>query len=286
MKNKLHVTIAAILLTLILNKVNAQNYKDQFKNDICNCFENKINELRNSRSAYEQCFNKALPNHASAIDASINEENQQLKYKKGQELRKELKFKFFYELVSSCDMYYQILEEERQRKLMSAKSRVSRSHLERINQQVAMTPNSTSYYRRAETYFYLGELKLAEADIRESLKLHKTGYNAAYLKKEQTLLGWILEEQKRYPEAIEIYNNVYNNGYSYGYYYYQDTKILAALVKRKAGIKGNTTSQPTVDNAANANNQKQIPAVNTSGSQPKKPTTAKPKKDLKKLFKL
>lgn len=223
----MRISIVLLCLIFIGNKnVVSQNYKEKFKADICNCFQHGLAENdKISKQAYKKCFDKNLIKYAVFIDAEIEEENIRVKYRKGQLARQELRKKFKHELVYSCDVYFNSIEDERRRIKLQAQSVVYTSDIERLNQQIAMTPNSANYFKRGKVNFYLGNLKNAEADVRESLKLSKPYGSAMY----SALLAWILEEQKRYSEAVAIYSEI-NTAY-----YNSEIEILKAVANKKAG---------------------------------------------------
>lgn len=215
----------------------AQEYKEKFKADICNCLDTEIEIRRQIRNAFDTCFNKNLPTYATIIDASLEEGTPVLKYQKGQLRRTELKFMFLHELVYSCDLYFQEIEAERQRQLAVGRSRTYPSDLEKLNQTVALHPHPKSYMQRARTHFYLGNLKEAEADVLKSLEVNPYGQQGLYTRKEKLFLAWILEEQKRYKEAVTLYNESYAGNFDI------ETPILKAIAHKKAGGKQATTMQ-------------------------------------------
>ena len=206
-----------------------QAYKEKFKADICNCLSTEVESRRQIRNAFDACFNKNLPTYATLIDASVEEETPALKYQKGQLLRVELKRAFLSELVYSCDLYFQEIESERQRQLATGRSRTYASDLEKLNQAVAMQPLPQAYIQRAKTHFFLGNLKDAEADLRKSLEVNPYGQQGVYSRKEKLLLAWVLEEQKRYAEAVTLYEESYAGNFDF------DVLMLRAVAHKKAG---------------------------------------------------
>ena len=231
-----------ILLFLVSSTswLGAQSYAAAFKSDICDCLPEQLESQRNINRALERCFRKALPTYAAQIDAAINEENAIQRYQKGQKKRSDLMYAFKHEMVYSCDLYFETLEANRSRQLEQGQAATDEEDLVNRNELVAMQPNFGTYLERGRTHFFLGNLKEAESDFRESLRLYEeivknVNIPAVYL------LAWVLEEQKQYSQAFQLLNKEYNNRPIY------TTALFRALAHRKSG--GNSpipvTAKPT-----------------------------------------
>ena len=207
----------------------AQNYKDSFKSDICDCLTQEKLKRRLTENTYNTCYKQTLPNYAAQIDAQIVEEDVSQKFYKGQLARKELLQSFKYELVYSCDTYYEFLEGLRVSRRLIAAEQVKEGDLESYNQQVALTPNAVTYFMRAQLQFKLGNLKEAESDIDKSIEVNPNKENVKSLRSELLLLGWIYEEQNRFNDAITVYDKIYLGDYD------TEILILRALADRKSG---------------------------------------------------
>ena len=169
--------------------------------------------------------------YADKIDASIEEDNASLKYVKGQEIRRELKNSFKYELVFTCDMYFNTLESERQSQLSKGRAKAYVSELESLNERVASHPVPLNYLARGVKHFMLGNLDQAESDLRKCLELNPNAVGNNYPKQETVVLAWILEEQGKIKEALETLNRIRKNTYD------TELPVLKAIVQRKSGSK-------------------------------------------------
>jgi tetratricopeptide (TPR) repeat protein len=257
---------------LINLKTNAQSYKDSFSADLCTCLqeENTNNKIR-QLSLFDECFKKHLTDYAYLIDGKIDEIDKILKFKKGQRARLELSHYFKYELVYTCDFYYYTLMSGNQKLIEVARERADSTKLEQWNQNVAMSPNHEYYLQRARLHFKLGNLKEAEADIRQSLDINPYANTLMFTKGSKLLLALVLEGQKRYDEAIAIYDQIYRGVYD------TRTAVLRALVKRKSGAPFDI---PKIAKQNMVNSK-----VNNNGKQ--KPKTKKDSSDaLRKLLKI
>lgn len=266
--------IILCLIVVFVNLSNSQSYETKFKADMCACMEGEVVNARVLKTVLEKCFRQELTTYAVLIDAQIDEDNINLKYQKGQLARRELFKKFNYEMVYSCDFYFNTLVTGRQKAMEKKRLKTDSTDLEHANQRVAMSPNSSAYFKRAQTQFYLGNLKEAEIDIRESIRVHPYTDKEMYTIKEKLVLALILEEQKQYKEAIVIYNQAYE------YTKDVDAAVLSAIANRKSGgIK-------TVFNSKDKGSSK----ISTSDSEKKKSIDKSEKKteksDLRKLFNL
>ncbi len=271
--------IAIALILAVSSKSYTQSYQEKYKADICQCIEAEKADVKHLESSFEKCFKKHITKYAVSIDAEIKEANSTQKYVKGQKARLELKQKFKYELVNSCNYYFNTLNNARQLVLKKLRALpVDSTELEKQNQNVALKPHWQNYFSRAQVYFKLGRLKKAEQDLLESLKINPYGKMPLYVRKEMLLLAWVLEEQNRFNEAIEIYNKISIGKID------SEVDILKTIVKRRQGNKYNS-SKVTIKQTINKN-KKLTPLKKTEATKNK---ASKPKdsiQSLKKLFKL
>jgi len=278
-----------LFLTSSTSWLGAQSYTAAFKSDICDCLPEQLETQRNVNRALERCFRKALPTYAAQIDTSINEENAIQRYQKGQKKRSDLMYAFMHEMVYSCDLYFETVEANRSRQLEQGQAATDEEDLVNRNELVAMQPNFGAYLERGRTNFYLGNLKEAENDLKESLRLYEeivknVNIPAVYL------LAWILEEQKQYSQAFQLLNKEYNNRPIY------TTALFRAIAHRKSGGNSpipitNTTSEQrsnTKDKETNIVDKlkKTISDSPSNNSERSRKKEEKPKAttDLNKLF--
>tara|TARA_R110002049_G_scaffold127163_2_gene283762 strand:+ start:1132 stop:1974 length:843 start_codon:yes stop_codon:yes gene_type:complete len=276
--------IIYILLVLNLSFVNAQNYKSAFRSDVCNCLEEESLKRVLTENAFKRCLRETLPKYATQIDASIIEEDTQQKFLKGQLARKDLLLAMPSELIYSCDVYYKHINFLRTSSLLIMRENAKEDEIEKYDQMVALTPSATAYFMRAKVHFKLGNIKETEADIAKSLELNPNSENTISTRHELMLLAWVLEEQERYKEAIEIYDKVY-----FGALDSEVAKLRALADKKSGGTIANIPVNVTVENKENSNVNSRIKTVKVNRTDNKSTPSTKVKKDstsLKKIFKL
>lgn len=225
------LTVTVLLFSC--NLICSQSFENNFKNDICVSFEEEFSKVRNTQIAFKNCFVKALPAYAEIIDGAINEENQSEKFKKGQEAREALKQKFQVELIYSCDFYYLVKLEERNKLMARGVIGVSLADVPKLNELVAMYPKAMNYAKRGAVHLFLGNLKLAESDLRESISRNSDNQRFSSVSKQTALLALVMEEQNRLNEAKALYAQIYENTKDI------EAAMFQALVNRRSGSKTN-----------------------------------------------
>ncbi|WP_179320390.1 tetratricopeptide repeat protein [Winogradskyella helgolandensis] len=247
--------------------VNAQAYKNGFRADVCACLEEESLKRTLTENAFKACLRETLPKYAAQIDAQIVESDVNVKFQKGQLARKDLLVAMPYELIYTCDVYFNHLNYQRTSKKLIARKNANESDLEKYNQMVALTPNKMAYYMRAQLQFNLGNIKAAEADVNKSLEINPFRENAKSTRHELLLLAWIYEEQENYSAAVALYDKIYMGDYD------AEVARLRALADRKAG--GTVANIPKVEQVEIVKNKnaatrrrdtEKKPSVNTKSS--------------------
>ncbi|WP_178984067.1 tetratricopeptide repeat protein [Winogradskyella helgolandensis] len=247
--------------------VNAQAYKNGFRADVCACLEEESLKRTLTENAFKACLRETLPKYAAQIDAQIVESDVNVKFQKGQLARKDLLLAMPYELIYTCDVYFNHLNYQRTSKKLIARENANESDLEKYNQMVALTPNKMAYYMRAQLQFNLGNIKAAEADVNKSLEINPFRENAKSTRHELLLLAWIYEEQEKYSAAVALYDKIYMGDYD------AEVARLRALADRKAG--GTLANIPKVEHVEIVKNKnaatrrrdtEKKPSVNTKSS--------------------
>lgn len=196
--------LLVLILSLFYSELTAQNYKDNFRNDICNCFEEAQPETYSLDQTVGKCFREQLPKYADLIDREIKDTVVMIKLRKGQLARQNLFYTYKYELIYTCERYSALADSARAEQLSAfKKTHGNEEYLKRANEQVAMSPNWFSYHRRSQIHFALGNLNKAEEDIRYAMSI--MNYEDPQYK---LLLAWILEEKKEYGKALPIYDEL------------------------------------------------------------------------------
>ncbi|MEP5338371.1 MAG: hypothetical protein ABJL44_10605 [Algibacter sp.] len=253
---KVKSTLAFFIIFGIYS-VSAQNYLNNFKSDICQCLEEKQLTVNSIGSEYNKCFTRHLVSYAPLIDTSIDIEDKNLKYLEGQKIRSNLSLKFKYELMYSCDTYFYAFERGIYKLKEKSKQLGDSVKLQKMHELVAMQPHWHSYASRAKEYYNLNDLRKAEQDALKSIELSPYGTNVLQIRPQRLFLSQVYEDQKRYDEAIKLYDGIILGDIDY------KTKMLKAIVVRK---KNGNYDPPTIDTIEKATNTRQ---ESGSNSQPK-----------------
>lgn len=287
-----------LLCLLCIHKSKSQTYKTNFRVDICQCLQDEFATANNLDKKLSECFRSELTKYATFIDAEIKEENATLKFAKGAKARRDLELEFKSELIYSCDFYYNKIEKTRQETLLALREQDYRSELKRTNEFVALSPTNIAYLGRAGIYYYkIGDLDKAMSDVNRSIEFIKSLDKDSWPKSEKLLMALIFEEQKKYDQAIAIYDDLYRSVYDY------QIAILRAIVNRKKAGNGNITISESIisqsstiivkEADANVSNQlkgrRNLNRTSTKKNQPSESSNDTKKSstsDLKKLFKL
>ncbi len=219
-----------ILLTLILSiNLYSQNYQDRYKADICACIETKKNTMQIADKIYNACFVKHMTTYAVFIDAEIKEEDKTRKFIAGQQVRRELNQRFKYELVYTCDAYVDVIEGKKQDVIQQFRSKkIDSTHIDKLNETVAMQPLWANYFNRGQYYYYIGDLQKAEQDVLKSIEENPLNEANIVTAQENFLLALIYEEQKQYTKAIAIYDAINSKGIN------PSVEMMKAIVSRKS----------------------------------------------------
>ncbi|GEQ85204.1 hypothetical protein ULMS_07120 [Patiriisocius marinistellae] len=260
-------SLLSITLSIALGIANAQSYTTSFKAEICNCLPQQFETQKNPNKAIETCFQNTLPNYAALIDAEIVEENANIRYQKGQQKRMELMVSFTYEMVNSCDIYFNKIEEIRELQFNQGKAYITEAKIVELDKLVAMHPNHGTYLERGRANFYLENYSKAEIDVRESIRIYKEmtqqeNIAAIYL------LAWILEKQERYQKAFQLLDEEYKERPIFNTAYFRE------IANKKTG-----GSFKPLKNASNRR-------IKQDTSKLKNIKKNASKDDLKKLFKI
>lgn len=196
------------MFVLAITQGYSQNYLNNFKSDICQCLQEKNVTYKNVDYEYNNCFIKNLVSYADMIDSEIQIEDQTKKYIEGQKIRNNLKKKFSYELMYSCDAYFYVVERGVFKVKENARQNVDSTQLQKFHELVAMSPKWQSYLYRAQHYYKLNDLQNAEKDILKAIELSPYKNNNKRIRAEKMLLGQIYEDQGKYSDAIQLYDKI------------------------------------------------------------------------------
>lgn len=191
------------------NVATSQSYKSAFRADMCECLTLESQKRKLTENAYKACFRETLPKYATQIDAQIVEEDVNKKYLLGQIARRDLILTMQSELVYSCTAYFEHLESEKLSKKLIAREQAKESDLEAQNQLVAMSPNTYSYFSRAQLHYNLGNFDKAEADLKSCYEANPNKENMMSRRHELLLMALVHEENKNYAQAIALYDLAY-----------------------------------------------------------------------------
>lgn len=246
----------SLFVVLVPFLMQAQNYKQQFQKDICECMEAKAAENKlgkNPTLLYQVCFQEKLPTYVSDIDAEITATEPREMYAEGQRIRRALKRSFVSELIGSCDFYYQGVEAERDNTLVGLKKIAENTqYFDLVNQAVAMQPTADNYIKRGQVYFGQEKYSSAKTDFQKAIESNENDAGA------KLMLAWVYEKTQKYSSAKEVLVALEEKQST------QKVQVLLEIINRKQGGKGAITLPS------------EVPSIKKSEK----------KDDLKKLFKL
>lgn len=281
-------TIVILTVMFFGNVATSQSYKSAFRADMCDCLTTESQKRKLTEKAYQACFTETLPKYAIQIDAQIVEEDVNKKYLLGQNARQDLMLAMQSELVYTCTSYFNHLESEKLREKLIAKERVKESDLEKQNQRVAMSPNTYSYFSRAQLHYNLGNFDKAAADLNSCYETNPNKENVKSRRHEFLLMALIHEENKNYDQAIALYDLAYFGVYD------SPVAILRAIADKNNG--GTIANIPKLEDdvlkpkITDAKSRRRSTTRGRSSTKiEKKNTTTQKKNDtssLKKLFKI
>ncbi len=285
-----------VILSIIFfgNVATSQSYKSAFRADMCDCLTLESQKRKLTENAYKACFIETLPKYATQIDAQIVEEDVNKKYLLGQIARRDLILTMQSQLVYTCKAYFEHLESEKLSKKLILREQAKESDLEAQNQLVAMSPNTYSYFSRAQLHYNLGNFDKAEADLKSCYEANPNKENMMSRRHELLLMALVHEENKNYAQAIALYDLAYfgvqdspvailraiadkNNGGTIA----NIPKIIDGKIGSAAVKKEGRGAQPTKRSRTTSRAK-----TNKATTQKKQTKKKKDSSPLKKLFKI
>ncbi len=280
-----------IIVLLALNVTAGQDFKAAMRDDICECLEKQNLKKQLSERSYDPCFREILPTYAAQIEATIIGENLNRRIQLGQRAKLDLLMAMESEIIYTCDVYFEFLESEKQRKILIARELADPKRLSYFDQKIAMTPLPRNYLERAQFYFQLNNLEAAETDALHAIEINPIKNDNRLIWTELMLLASIYEEIEQYHKALVVIDSIPVIQYD------RQTSKLRALIDRKAGGSLTFSANHQIQNVNKNTNKTQKDTLFKKSNQPLTRSKTKPtqknfnKKEqdtntLKKLFKI
>jgi hypothetical protein len=196
---KLHIRILICVgLVCAPFLITAQNYKQAFKNDICDCLSQKEMSIRQYLGEYQRCYVERLPNHVGKIEASLPDTTARVRLSMSSKIKQDLRLSLQAELAGSCQRIIDLYAKKQSDNLDAIRKKADSSAFARANQKVALSPNVNNLLARAMVYLGQDKIELANQDVQGALELNP---RSRYAQIVQVLL---LEQKKQYSEAIQV----------------------------------------------------------------------------------
>lgn len=212
-----------IFLSCSLSVISAkgQSITDQIMSKAtCSCITNVVKPQSDSTSLYE-CFMRNIGNDTVLIKKEClriyGDTSGRSFYKLGND---------FFErnsesLIFTCDDYFKLIDSTRYSQLDGLDKNTLHNTLKSLNTIDTKDQDNAFHIKRGMTYFGLQDYDNALIDFNSSLSVDSNRIEILFFK------AWVLENQKKYDEAIKIYTNLASLANQ------KEFRIFAAIAKRK-----------------------------------------------------
>ncbi|WP_106794611.1 tetratricopeptide repeat protein [Aquimarina sp. Aq78] len=190
-----------VSLFFISISIYGQEYKEKLSNDVCKCFTENNKKGINT---LENCFTQNIGNYRNEFDKLIDKNSSISEYEQGEIIGKKIFFEMQQNLIQKCDAYFLFFENLREQSILAMKKKYSQSKMDSITTLISKNKTTDLIWERANLYFANSELKNAEADYQECLKMDPNHIPSMFF------LGWLHERNKNYNKAIELYKIILN----------------------------------------------------------------------------
>jgi|GEM_PF-5099897 len=171
----------------------------------CACMSLENNGYKESEEdKFASCVVRAISENLKLLQAEATRKYGEATKETGRQLGQSLREKLLINMVYSCDVYYQWLEEKRIFSIKNANKDSLRNELNRINSIDSLQRNAAFFTTRGLLFFSLEQLDKAIEDFDSAIKTGPTAdvYQSMYFK------AWSLERQKKYTAALELYSQL------------------------------------------------------------------------------
>ncbi len=195
-KQNMNNFLSIIFLFFISISIYGQQYKEKLSNDVCKCFTENNKKGSNT---LENCFTQNIGNYRNELDKLIDKNSSISEYEQGEIIGKKMFFEIQQNLIQKCDAYFLFFENLREQSILAMKKKYSQSKIDSITTLISKNKTTELLWERANLYFANSELKNAEIDYLECLKIDPNHIPSMFF------LGWLYERNKDYNKAIKLY---------------------------------------------------------------------------------
>lgn len=187
-------TIVLVFLLVSL-AASAQDFKSQFREDLCNCFTNNAE----NESNLDECFEINTAKYEAEFKKMIDPDSELSPYEQGIAIGQDLFYDSQDFLVSSCDAYYEFFNTLREDSFLEMKEAFDQDILTNLTIEISEKPTADLLWSRGNLYFALEAYDRALTDFDAAISMDPTYAQANFSK------AWIFERQGKYSEAIALY---------------------------------------------------------------------------------
>ena len=210
----------AFLITLLSTSLiaTAQEFKTEFRKDLCDCFTRSSD----NEAGIDECFELNTTKYDADFEKMIDPDSDIPPYEQGIILGQNLFFDSQEYLVSNCDAYYEFFNGVREASFQEMKEAFDQTILTNLTIKISEEPTADLLWSRGNLYFALEAYDRAMTDFDTAIAMNPSYAQANFSK------AWILERQGNYKEAITLYEKAMEvTGI-------KEMSVFIALAKRNA----------------------------------------------------
>ncbi|GER59052.1 hypothetical protein ULMA_11600 [Patiriisocius marinus] len=211
-----HILSIAIFATSLIG--NAQDFKTEFRKDLCDCFT----ESGDDEMGIDECFELNTTKYDEAFEKLIDPESDVSPYEQGIAIGQDLFYESQDYLVANCDAYYKYFNALREESFLEMKDAFDQNILSNLTIEISEEPSADLLWSRGNMYFAIESYDRALEDFENAIALDPSYAQANFSK------GWIFERQGKYTEAIQLYEEALEETGI------REMKVFIALAKRNA----------------------------------------------------
>lgn len=212
------ITLSILVFSLI---ANAQDFKNEFRKDLCDCFSNSGDD----ETSIDECFELNTTKYDAEFEKMIDPDSELSAYEQGIAIGQDLFYDSQEYLVSNCDAYYTFFNSLREESFIEMKEAFDQTILTNLTVKISEEPTAELLWSRGNLYFALEQFDRALADFETAITFDP-GFAQANFSK-----AWIFERQGKYTEAIALYEEAMEETGI------REMSVFIALAKRNAKEK-------------------------------------------------
>ena len=192
-----------VLISLISIQSFSQEFKENFKKDVCECFTSKSDTIILDKDYFIECFTAFAPKYQSEIDKLTDKNSSLSEFEQGRIIGRNLFLEIQNSLIHSCDSFYLFMLKSKEVSRTKMKNESTLSKIDSLSILIKDKSNIQNIWVRGKYYLAFNEYKKAEEDFKNCLKIN-INYAQAHF-----FLGWTYELEENYVDALKEYKKAY-----------------------------------------------------------------------------